>query len=125
MFRFAIDLYRNVGAGRFEEVVGALPLRAVGGRRADIHNPVWIDYDEDGDPDLFIAGLGDDRLFRNDGSAGFADVTAALIDPVVSSHDVFSAAAADFDQDGHEDLFLGRWDGQCQRRRQPRHRLRD
>ena len=36
------------------------------------------DYDNDGDSDLYVAGLGANRLFRNRGDGRFEDVTAEM-----------------------------------------------
>src|SRR5439155_24772097 len=56
-------LYRNVN-GKFQKHAD---LAAGSFRKA-----VWMDYDHDYDPDLFL--LGDDsRLLRNNGPAGFTD----------------------------------------------------
>jgi len=106
-------LYRNLGDLRFEDVSVATGI--VGDREfANMQNPVWFDYDRDGDLDLYLAGLTDTYLFRNDWPAGFVDVSAVVS---VAGADatpipieaVFAAAAADFNQDGWEDLYLGRW----------------
>jgi hypothetical protein len=64
-------LYRNDGKGHFTDVTHAAGLDvsllgmgvAVG------------DYDGDGFPDIFVAGIGGNRLFRNLGNGTFADVT--------------------------------------------------
>jgi hypothetical protein len=112
-------LYQNKGDGTFVDVTKAAGVAhemygmgcAVG------------DYDNDGDPDLFVSGVGPDRLYRNDGNgtgggpgAGvdrstrpidvrFVDVTAAagVSDPYYSS----SCAWLDYDRDGKLDLFVG------------------
>lgn len=105
-------LYRNVAGTGFEDVTVAL---GVGDQaRWDAHNPVWLDYDADGDPDLYVSGLLETFLYRNDGAAGFADVSGAVA--VLNSSAtgvevpfVFSAAAEDFNQDGLDDLYLGCW----------------
>ena len=34
------------------------------------------DVDNDGDADVYVANLGPDRLYRNDGTGRFTDVTA-------------------------------------------------
>ena len=62
-------LYRNDG-GRFVSVAPGLGVDLVGTTR----QPSWIDYDGDGDLDLFVA-LRDqpNRMFRNDGPAGTDD----------------------------------------------------
>jgi tetratricopeptide (TPR) repeat protein len=68
-------LYRNTG-GRFSKVPAAFP-----GRRFD--RAVWIDYDHDNDLDLIL--LGDSpALFRNQGTAAFADRTGDF--PFAAGH---------------------------------------
>lgn len=66
---------------------------------------VFADYDNDGDPDLFIANDREpDKLYNNDGKGIFSDVsTAAGVDFSGRSH---SAAWGDFDNDGYLDLFV-------------------
>ena len=72
----------------------------------------WLDYDTDGDPDIFAAGIqAPHALYRNDGDGRFADVSAAadLADP----RGGWAAIAADYDGDGRPDLFATReaWEG--------------
>ncbi len=108
-------LFRNKGDGTFEER-GA--DAGVGIPMEDGKNPVWIDYDRDGDPDLYLAGMWQHAFYRNDGGA-FADVTGEVFAeplplpegwPGPAAPAVFAAAAEDFDQDGFDDLYLGRFD---------------
>jgi hypothetical protein len=69
----------------------------------------WGDYDQDGDPDLYLCDIvngsagGGDRLFRNDGGA-FADVTAQA--GVGYQGLSMSPAWADFDNDHDLDLVV-------------------
>lgn len=106
-------LFHNNGDGTFSEQGEQLGFRNFGHRNAK--NPVWIDYDEDGDQDLYLAGIDWHGFFRNDGSR-FVDVTEQIFTAALEGHSglpsVFATATADFDQDGHEDLYLGRWDSQ-------------
>ena len=82
----------------------------------DAKNPVWFDFDEDGDQDLYIAGMEVHAFYENRVNAGegFKDITDLLeLNALVGERPaVFAAITADFDQDGHEDLYLGRWDVQ-------------
>lgn len=101
-------LYRNQGDGTFEEEAAA---RGVG-LDGDLHNPVAFDIDGDRDQDLFVASLSGSHLFQNDGTGHFVDVTASALGPEFTDRRRgfgWIAAAADFDQDGHDDLWLGRW----------------
>ena len=69
-------LYRNDGTGGFVNVAGEAGLELPEGtpRQAS-----WIDYDEDGDLDLFLAMRDrDNLLFANQGPAGFVDVTSQV-----------------------------------------------
>jgi hypothetical protein len=65
----------------------------------------WLDYDSDGDLDIFIGNKGVEAppsaLFRNDGD-GFTRVDAGLEGP----HSVISSSWADWDLDGDPDLLL-------------------
>ena len=63
------------------------------------------DYDNDGDPDLYLTNYGPNRLYRNDGGR-FTEVTRksgeGLDDPRWST----SASFTDYDADGDLDLFV-------------------
>ncbi len=107
--RGPLALFRNQGDGTFVEQGHDLGLTDPSG---DTKNPVWFDFDLDGDPDLDIAATSAPRLCRNGAGAGFTDVTNARALALDVGAPVFAAAAADFDQDGWEDLYLGRWDDQ-------------
>ena len=64
------------------------------------------DYDNDGDLDLAIASLYQghySRLYRNDGAAGFVDVT---YEAGVAVHDSVQVLWSDVDEDGWLDLFV-------------------
>lgn len=109
-----VILYRNRGDGVFEDVTASagLPTELGNGK-----TPVWWDADHDGDEDLFLAVYARpdsaDRsyLLRNDGDGTFTDVTSAWL-PGTGWDRVFVAAASDFDQDGDDDLYLGRFEEQ-------------
>jgi hypothetical protein len=94
-------LYRNRHDGTFEEVA----FRAgVHGKEQTGKGAAWIDYDNDGWPDLFVTYLdGTPQLFHNDHDGTFADVTAAL--GITGPRSGFSCWAFDYDNDGWPDLF--------------------
>ncbi len=99
-------LYRNGGGGRpFEDVTGAAGVGLSGATR----QVAWVDYDSDGDLDLFVTLRdGPNALFRNDGGA-FRDVapTLGLDDPRRG----VGAVWFDFDGDGDLDLYQANMDG--------------
>jgi tetratricopeptide (TPR) repeat protein len=64
-------LYRNEGAGRFEDVTWLAGVRTMNGWGA-----AMSDYDNDGDLDIAVASGDGFRLFRNDGLADHERETA-------------------------------------------------
>jgi len=62
------------------------------------------DYDNDGDPDLYVTALNRNYLFRNEGGGRFRDVAAEA--GVQDSGWSTSAAWVDYDKDGLLDLFV-------------------
>ncbi|MFO0588458.1 MAG: FG-GAP-like repeat-containing protein [Polyangiaceae bacterium] len=69
-------------------------------------NASFADYDNDGDLDLAIASLYEahfTRLYRNDGAAGFTDVT---YEAGIAVRDNVSLSWSDVDEDGDLDLLL-------------------
>ncbi len=64
------------------------------------------DFDRDGDQDLFVIGgsAGTDRLYLNDGTGNFTDVSAAA--GIDQSHRGSGVAVADIDADGDLDIMV-------------------
>ncbi len=94
-------LYLGDGAGGFL-LAGptALPLQEAPGVRA----VVPVDLDGDGDLDLFLAGVGQDRVLRNTGEGRFEDDTPFVLG--VEADTAVAAATVDLDLDGRPDLVV-------------------
>lgn len=109
-------LYRNNGDGAFEDVTEATGLAvSFYGMGVTVG-----DYDNDGWPDLFITGVGGNRLFHNVGGRRFEDVTPSagvggpggwpaptgFLDREPPVNFSSSAAFLDYDNDSLLDLFV-------------------
>ena len=102
------QVFVNTGDGRFRLATDRAVIKDQAGMGAAV-----VDYDNDGDLDWFVtsiykvadddtAGYGN-RLYANDGAGVFADVTDAA--GVANGGWGWGACFADFDNDGHQDLF--------------------
>jgi hypothetical protein len=102
----ATMVFRNDRGKRFSEVAGTLGL-TIPGRSARVTN--WIDYDNDGDLDVYATNrTGDNRLFRNDGMR-FEPVFVGV--GPTDSRPTVGACWFDFDRDGDLDAFLANQSG--------------
>ena len=94
-------LFRSNGDGAFTDVAdaaGVANLRYCKGS-------AWGDYDNDGDPDLYVSNYADEnRLYRNNGDGTLTDVAPelGLTEPLES----FPTWFWDYDNDGWLDLFV-------------------
>lgn len=100
--------YTNDGNGNFSFTQGGLGDYPSGGN----YGSIWIDYDNDGDSDLFIAkcrgGSSDakvDELHRNNGDGTFTEV--GDLTGMNSPSQSWSSAWGDFDNDGDMDALIG------------------
>ena len=100
-------LFRNdldaAGRPRFTDVTEQAGLGSAGyGQGAAVG-----DYDNDGDPDLYVSNFGPNILYQNNGDGTFSDVTAGagVDDPNWST----STAFTDYDRDGDLDLFVANY----------------
>ena len=99
-------LYRNEdGGSRFVDVSAEVGLDVVGTTR----QPAFVDFDGDGDLDLFVA-LRDqaNRLYRNDGGS-FVDVAESS--GIADARRSVGAAWFDADADGDLDVFVANQGG--------------
>ena len=101
-------LYRNTGAGRFEDVTESAGLADPTDKAMGV---VVLDYNQDGWPDLFV---GSDRvpakLHRNDGRGGFVDEglrAGVALSEAGTIRGNMGADAADYDRSGRPDLIVG------------------
>ncbi len=100
-------LFRNDGHGVFTDVTEAAGLAGAG---FDVGVAAG-DYDNDGFPDLFVAGVHRNTLYHNNGNGTFTDVTAKaglnhFIDPEFGPLWAVAAAWVDVNNDGLLDLFV-------------------
>jgi hypothetical protein len=93
-------LYRNDGGLKFTDVTAAAGVEGVGYAMG----AAAADYDNDGQVDLFVAGVRQNQLLHNLGNGRFEDVTAAS--GIASGDWAVAAVWFDYDNDGRLDLFV-------------------
>jgi hypothetical protein len=117
-------LFRNLGGARFEEIglaagvadEGFFPVTLEDGTVEEYsdesHSAVFADFDNDGDFDLFNGHTwnGRHRLYRNDGSARFVDISDSA---GIDQRDLGprGVGAADLDGNGLLDIVVSAWAG--------------
>lgn len=94
--------YLNDGNGGFFYTQGGL------GYSCGNYGSIWIDYDNDGDLDCYVAKCGcdpADLLMRNEGNGTFVNMASAFGPERL--HQSWSGAWGDFDNDGDLDVLIG------------------
>jgi hypothetical protein len=95
-------LYQNDGTGNFTAITTGQPVTDVKNSRGT----TWIDFDNDGDQDLFVANEGNQTndFYLNDGTGNFSKMNG--VPPVNDNKSSMSASWGDIDNDGDFDLFI-------------------
>ena len=98
--KYSNRLYRNHGAMKFTDVTDQA---GVAGRGYSM-GAAAADYDNDGDVDLFVAGVFENILYRNDGTGRFKDVTKSS--GIREGEWAVAGGWFDYDNDGLLDLLV-------------------
>ncbi|MBN1154358.1 VCBS repeat-containing protein, partial [candidate division KSB1 bacterium] len=110
-----IDIYLfNNGANKFYRNEGhpawdfsVVTVTANVGNSGDGSGPAFVDYNNDGFVDLFLANHGSKVLFQNNGDDTFSDVSVAS--GITNTSTTNGYAFGDYDNDGYLDLYLANW----------------
>jgi len=98
-------LYRNNGNGTFTDVTEV----SGAGDRGGSHGAAFVDYDNDGDLDIWVANWIENRdpnvLYRNNGNGTFTNVNQASGISKFRPGGSHGCTVLDFDRDGLIDLF--------------------
>jgi photosystem II stability/assembly factor-like uncharacterized protein len=102
-------LFSNNSGTDFQSVTGQLPTAA------NMFGPTAADYNNDGNLDVFIAGIGieglggntlKNLLIKNDGNFTFTDVTGSVVNDVEVGQSSFGGSWVDVNSNGFIDLFI-------------------
>lgn len=98
-------LYRNNHDMTFTDVAEAAGLANLNDEDNVCIGALWVDYDNDGKPDLLVLRLGHNMLFHNNGNGTFTDVTAKS-GIGGKRQNSMTAVAFDYNNDGYVDLLI-------------------
>ena len=105
-FGFTDAVYRNLGGGVYSSPT------SLTNSDSDDNEGDFIDYDLDGDVDIFVANFaGQDRMYRNNGNGTFTYMATGTVIPS-DSLIALDADDADVDNDGDPDVFVANDAGQ-------------
>lgn len=101
------SLYRNNGDGTFSDITQSAGLFAPDGKGLGV---VWGDYDNDGDPDIFVANdTTPNFLYQNNGRGNFQDVglfAGVALSTEGRPYSGMGTNFGDFDNDGDLDIVV-------------------
>lgn len=109
-------LFRNNGDGTFSDVTEEAGILSDvtmprGNPMGFKYGANWGDYDNDGDPDLYLTNYGPNELYQNNGDGTFTEITETA--GVAGGPQDMSSTACwwDYDLDGDLDLYVSTWGG--------------
>ncbi|PYK98467.1 MAG: hypothetical protein DME19_12435, partial [Verrucomicrobia bacterium] len=104
-------LFHNNRDGTFTKLTNSV----IGSEARDWRGCSWVDYDNDGNLDLFVTSTdsngfaAQNELFRNNGNGTFTKMTARDVGAIVPGGGGSEGAVwADYDNDGFVDVFIAR-----------------
>jgi hypothetical protein len=103
---FATNIIDPVFYSNLEGTYSLIDLGIVNEGQGDVKAILWVDYDNDGDQDLFIStSFHPVKLYNNDGLMNLTDVTA---DAGILSENTrnYGASWGDYNNDGWLDLYM-------------------
>ena len=98
-------LYHNNGDLTFTDVAAKAGVANGNDESNASADALWLDYNNDGRPDLFVVRFGHSQLFENQGRGKFREVTGQA--GISGYRNAITAIAFDYDRDGDVDLFIG------------------
>jgi hypothetical protein len=113
------SLYKNVGSGIFTDIANPSGISTQAAQFVGWSSS-FIDYDHDGDPDIFKTNGAlkhlyghEDQLFENIGGEKFSDVSLARGAYFHEAHVGRGACIGDYDNDGDMDIFIVNLNERC------------
>ncbi len=98
-------LYHNNGDLTFTDVAEQAGVANGNDSENASADSLWLDFNNDGRPDLLVVRFGRSQLFENLGNGKFREISRrAGIDQY---RNAITALAFDYDHDGYADLFIG------------------
>ncbi|MDN5202190.1 CRTAC1 family protein [Fulvivirgaceae bacterium BMA10] len=97
------ELWHNNGDGTFSNVTFETGVRGC----IDCYsvNGLWLDYDKDGDLDLYVSDwLKANRMYENDGEGAFKDVTEKS--GLGDTGNTWTSLAIDVNNDNYQDIYV-------------------